>query len=438
VSTPPFVLSAPSQRVARIARPPAEAPAPRVVVPVERHHVTRERLGRALAALATAAFALAALASRADFGAGHAPALWAEAIVALARGVVLGAVVGVTHRHRRGRSWAAVGAAVTAATVTAIVLVPSPTWEQERAWLHTVGLAALSAVACARASVVGARVARGASASAALSRLLVADYPLVGLVGLITPALWLLAAQAVDLAGVAAAACLALFGGSLLASVRASRGPAARGGAPATAAAVAVWTATSAAPLIALEPAATLALIGVMTLVAGTTAHWLGPTMHDRRFERRALVRGAPALAGALVLGTLAPNAADARFADPLDLVAAWPTLDGALGAYAGLALVAGYAAAELRSRAEEPAPILWRRIAPWVALGAAVAEGTRAALGAGAPTVWRGLLAFAAARLGAALFSAHRDHVRALLAAGRTRPAVSDGTARWAGDRRG
>jgi hypothetical protein len=418
VSNPPPLPSAAPYG----ARP--AAPAPRVVVPHERPHLSRERLGRTLALLAAAAFALGALVAPGDLAASHAAERWGQLVVALAQGVVLGALVGISHRHRRT---AARAAAVAAALTAAIVLLRHAPADVGAGWREAAALAAFSAAACGWAAGQGGRIAHGASASASASHVLALDYPLVGLVWLTTPVLWLLSTSATAASGAAAAACAGLFGGSLLASVRASRGPAAGGGTAGTVGAVAAWTAAGMAPLLAREPAATLVLVALVTIVAGATAPWLGPTVFERRFEQRALVRALPALAAAAFLVVVAP-AGGAAGPDALAAAAlAAPPADGALGAYVGLALVAGYAGAELRGRLEERSGRLWRGVAWYAVPLAAAAEAVRCSAGAGQPNLWRALAAVGAARLGTALYHAYRRHARALAAAGRTRHRVAD-----------
>jgi hypothetical protein len=419
VSTSSYFQSA----VAARGRRATPAAPPLVVIPA-RPHVTRERLGRALAALAVAAFAVPHVAP--DLAAAAAPVGPAShAVVAVAQAVVIGVLVGISHRYRRD-AWRAVAVGVAASAALAVVeLALRPPGASAAA---VAAIAAAAAAACAGASRLGARIARGASASAPVTRVLAADYPLVGMVYLLTPALWLLAATARDAAGAGAAACAALFGGSLLASVRASRGPAARGGTPGTVALVAAWTGVSMAPLLAREPAAVCVLVGFVTAVAGATAPWLGPTVHERRFEQRALVRASPALVGAGLLAVISPAPPGQPGAtSTVEALLGAPALGDALGAYAALALAAGYAAAELRGRRAERPARAWRRIAPDAALVAGGAEVLRAAVGAGAANVWRAAAAVGAARLGAALYHAYRDHAQALASAGRARGTVVD-----------
>ncbi len=409
MSIPPPILSAAPRRAASGAYPAAL----RVVLPAERPHVTRRRLGRVLAAVAAAAFAVSGGDAAGDVGATSAVA---RAVVALAQGTLIGALLGISHRHRRD-AWraGAVGAVVSAALALArggwpaVDALPAP---------ETLAEAVLAAAACAWVAGRGARIARGSSTSAPVADVLAVDYPLVGLVYLCTPALWLLAAAAQSAAGAAAAACVGLFGGSVLASVRASRGPAARGGGLGTAALVAGWSAASMAPLVAREPAATLTLVGLVTAATGMTGPWLGPTVRERRFEQRALLRAGPAIVGAFVIAVITPATDPA--AHGWATLLRVPRVDSALAGYAGLALVAGYAYAELCGRLEGRAARAWERAAALAVPLAAAAEAARGAVHAGAPSVARGLLAVAAARLGAALYRAYRDHAVAIRRAGR------------------
>jgi hypothetical protein len=412
VSISPHILSAAPRRAAH-----APQPAPlRVVLPAERPHVTRRRLGRVLAAVAAAAFTVAGLQPAAEGGAASDAA---RAVVGLAQGTFIGALLGISHRHRRDSMRAGI---VGAAVAAALVLVRAGGWGAVPA-PATLALAALAAAACAWTAARGARIGRGTSTSAPVTGFLAVDYPLMGLVYLCTPALWLLADAARDSAGAAAATCVALFGGSVLASVRVSRGPAARGGTAGTAALVAGWAVLSMAPLVAREPAATLTLVGLVTAVAGATGPWLGPTARERRFEQRALLRAGPALVGAFAIAVITPSSDPAP--DGWETLLRLPTPDSALGAYAGLALVAGYAVAELRGRLEGRSAHTWDRLTALAVPLAAAAELARGAVLAGAPSVGRAALALAAARGGAALYRAYRDHAIALRRDGRAHRAV-------------
>jgi hypothetical protein len=406
VFTPRLVLSATPHGRARVV--PAAPVGPR-----DRPHVTRERLGRALIGLTVGAFVLA-----------HPAAYWGDEpgpgataaflTVAAAQGAVVGALLGLSHRHRRTAPWAAVMGALAAAAL---------------AWWYGFGAAvpaeagsAVAAAAALAAATLGARVVRGASTSAAVTRVLAADYPLVGLVWLATPALWLAASDAAGAAGAGATACVALFGASVIVSVRASRGSAARGGDAATVAGAGAWALTGATPLAAREPVLAAAIVGLVMTGAWAMARWSGPPNPDRRFEQEALLRASPALVAAALL-TLGADAARDERTLAAQFVAV-PAVDGALGAYAALAVVAGYAGAEWRGRRQERPSRAWRRLSPDARLLVVSAELARAVLG-GAPNLWHALAALAAARLGAALYHSYREHVQALRAAGRDGRAV-------------
>jgi hypothetical protein len=389
------------------------------VLPVERPSVTRERLGRVLALLLVAGFAAAAAVGRAAPGVDAAAPGWPLAMIGVGQALALGALIGTSHRHRRRWSPATAGAVAAAA---ALALARLDLDEGAAAWPGAAALGALAAIACAWAAGESARFARRPHAAGAVTHLVAADYPLVGLVWLTTAAVWLLAADAGDLRGTAATACAALFGGSLLASVRASRGPAARGGGLATAALVGAWAAVAVTPLAVHAPGQAFACAATVAAIAGGTAPWLGATVRERRFEQRALVRAAPALAGAVVLAWT--GRLSGQGLGSWDGAVLWPTMDGGFAAYAALGAVVGYAAAELRSRRREPRGEAWRRLSPDARLLVVSAELARAVLG-GAPNLWHALAALAAARLGAALYHSYREHVQALRAAGRDGRAV-------------
>jgi peptidoglycan/LPS O-acetylase OafA/YrhL len=142
VFTPRLVLSATPHGRARVV--PAAPVGPR-----ERPHVTRERLGRALIGLTVGAFVLA-----------HPAAYWGDEpgpgataaflTVAVAQGAVVGALLGLSHRHRRTAPWAAVVGALAAAAL---------------AWWYGFGAAvpaeagsAVAAAAALAAATLGARV----------------------------------------------------------------------------------------------------------------------------------------------------------------------------------------------------------------------------------------------------------------------------------------
>jgi hypothetical protein len=385
-----------------------------VVAPAPAPRRTRQRLGRVLAAAAVVAFTLAGGAP-AEADVVEAAGRWTALLLAAAQGAVVGALIGVSHR----RAGAARPAAVVGAGLAAALAVAGG----PDAWAAVAPRAAVTAFSCAAAAWLAARLSRGTSAAAPVAGALSADYPLVGLVYLALCAAWLLASTATTAVDAAAASCVALFGASLIASVRASRGPAARGGAAGTALLVACWAALGLAPLCAREPVATLTLVLVLTLTAGATAAWLGPTATERRFERRALLRAAPALAGAAVAHVLGADAMPGPLGWEGALVL--PAIDGALGAHAGLAALCGYAAAELRGRAPETPHEAWRAVAPWVVALAAGAELARELLHGAGASAWRAALAVGAARLGAALYHAWRDHVQALARVGRARARV-------------
>lgn len=264
---------------------------------------------------------------------------------------------------------------------------------------------------------------------AARVRRLALELPLMGLVYLLVPLLWL---NAVGVAGSAWALpqllLLGLFGGSLLAAVQREhfgrvglvtpRGMALASGG---------WFLLGAFPALALRPLAVSAAALTVVGYVGVRARYAGgPAGAERRFEADALRRAAPFFAAYLLLLAVLP---------PEPLSAEWvvhwglPGHSGAsklamirlLEAVAAFTLL-GYLLAELRGRRELP----YAAVAGPVALRAAGAvllvEGLRAFQpGYGASMLGAALL-LGAALYGAALYHLQRAHVRWLVMQEQTR----------------
>ncbi|MBV9879113.1 MAG: hypothetical protein JO180_01400 [Gemmatirosa sp.] len=321
---------------------------------------------------------------------------------------------------------------------------------------------------CLAAAVSGAAIgAVGFLAVAARLRgratsdatLVAPDLPLVGGAYLAAPLLWLAAdaeARSGPGRGAWSVLLLGLFGTSLLASARASRGPAG-GGVLTHAAAAIAWFVIGASPLFAASPARAWQLTGMIACFGAAYPMLLGSRGRERRVEGPALRRAAPFLAIYTGLGALAPLAA-AR-AGTAGAWIGWVAIDAA-AAPAGwsepIALFAlcGYVIAELRGRREDSPGATWRGMARWIVPAAVVvgalrvagrmSEPARTAPAALALTLGCSVVALVlSARLGAALYALQRGHARAhasrfgvreLAVAPRGREAVASRRGGWPG----
>lgn len=363
-----------------------------VLVPayVPRTSDTRRRLGAVLIAAVLGAFAITDVAGAPIVG-----LLWA------AHGAVLGVLFGLAWRARASAQRAALLGLVAGAMLT------FPRWSSS-GWAAVAQAVSTGAVCMVAAQFTRHATGREAGAPTLRRALCTADYPLVAAAALATPCVWLSAALGPR--GVWAAGAAATFGGCLLASARVGRGPAARGGHLATAALVMLWVSAALMPLVVRDPRTGGIVTAVAAAVSLVVAARLGRGSADRRMERAAIVAGAPALA--LAAGALLS-------VDGSGAGAVWS------GAWLALSLLAGHVAAQVDGRVEWAARIAWRRLGPWAAALAVTAEIARAMIAGEVPEPWRALAAFAAARVGAELYHAHRAHVRALRASGAAQPRV-------------
>ncbi|MGZ8469284.1 MAG: hypothetical protein ACXW61_07345 [Gemmatirosa sp.] len=395
--------------------------APERIPPLRR---TRRRLGVALVGY-TAGLGVLAAASSAPLRWPESPDVqWslAPAVAGLLalQGAVLGALLAYARRRagnaRRGLALGAVlGAALELVRLAqdAVLrpLAPTP-----------------AALGAALAAVFVTALLRRWHARRAIAGILALDYPLVGAAYLALPVLWLGAQRPAGGGPPWEALAFALFGGSLAASVRASRGVAARGGVPGTALLVAGVAAAAALPLGVREPRPWLVGAAVVGLLAAAHAPRFDPGAAERRFEQRALRRALPLLALAIVLLVAAPLLVPAEHWSEA-WTGAWratPWLHVpdhgarlALLELVGAATLAGYVAAEWRARLEEARRHVWRRLAPWAIGAIAAAEAVRGLVPGDAAQLARALVALAAVRAGVALYHLQRDHVRALVQVG-------------------
>jgi VanZ family protein len=261
---------------------------------------------------------------------------------------------------------------------------------------------------------------------AGLVRVLALELPLMNLVYLLVPLLWLDGLAAGGEAGrLVLAPLLGLAGGLVIAAIwRHHLGLVAR--TPAALAALAgCWYAVGAFPGLARRPgfllAGTVMIILIVRLEAGRPA----ATARDRRFELPTLRRVWPLLGGYLLLSALWPLPWTARTWHGAwgllglgDMPGAVPMLR-ALEYLAAFTLL-GYTVAEARGRLVEPPG----RLALWVAAvclaAAAVIEGLRGFHPAHGASALALLLAGAAGLYGGLIYRRQLATVRALLAASR------------------
>ncbi len=288
-----------------------------------------------------------------------------------------------------------------------------------------VDLAANTAGALAGALLQRAVARRIRLSPRAVGRLAL-ELPLMGLVYLLVPLLWLGSLAARDqVLRVAPLLLLGLFGARLLASLqRYAYGPAGVLGVRGVAAAAAGWAALGVFPALVFHPWAAAALVAVVAAAAAQEASRPDDAPADRRFEARALRRAAPAFAAYLLAMVLAPLASASG---------AWTGWLGFAGRSASLGLseqlhllesvaaltVLGYLLAEARSRRDLPFRALAPRLAAECALAAAAIEGVRGFHPAWGASLAQGGVLVGAGLLGAWIFHLQRDHVRALVAGG-------------------
>jgi glycopeptide antibiotics resistance protein len=266
-------------------------------------------------------------------------------------------------------------------------------------------------------------LARRLNASALVGRLSL-ELPLMGLLYLLIPLLWVASLAVGD--NVARLAMLALpvvFGATLLGMIQRHHfGPARAASAGGVAAAAAAAVLLGTFPAVAVSPTAVLALAAAAAAVV--LRHGLASSRPiERRFELPALkaalpffviyvaaVAVAPLTDPSTPPGFVATGAADFRTVGILRLLHA-----------GALFTVAGYIFAEFRGRLERPFSATAARL-PAISLSAAVfvlAAGGLSPL----PVAWTGssaatwlLLGMVSAHYGAWLYHLQRDHVRALV----------------------
>lgn len=389
---------------------------------------TRRRLGWALVGYTAALFLLAALSDRAVVWPGWVDVRWdadaGEVLLALLQGAALGALLAYVRRRAGSVVRAAALGLAFGLLVTGVRLLQELPLQMPILYAATAGGAA--------GALAVAVVLRRLQARRALSGLLALDYPLVGAVYLATPALWLGATFVDRDSAPLALLALALFGGSLAASVRGSRGPAAPGGVRGTATIVAAWVLVATAPLGTRAFVTWLGVAALAGLLAVTHAPRFDPRASDRRFEVGALRRALPLLLLYGLLLSTGPALADGgSWREGWEIALGLGRLDRlALVEVISAATLFGYVIAEWRGRREEPPAMAWRGALPLIAAVLVGGEVVRGLVPGDSAVLLRALLALAASRAGAALYYLQRDHVRALVRAGRGRTQVAGGAA--------
>lgn len=261
------------------------------------------------------------------------------------------------------------------------------------------------------------------------------ELPLMGLVYLLVPLLWLNAlASGGTLERGVLAVLLGVFGASLLGGIQRhhfgpNRGFAARG----TAAGAVAWFLAGSFPALPVRPAVVAlasALVGGLAWLQGSRSR--GVTAANRRYEVPLLLSAAPAFATYLLLLTAAPL---------LEGIAGWRVGVGFPGVASTwtklqilrlLELVAahtllGYMVAEFRGRLLTRYWSALPRLAAWGTLAALLGEGVRGFHGGHGASVARGLVLLAALLYGGWLYYLQRAHVLRLIEEETQRRATPD-----------
>ena len=251
------------------------------------------------------------------------------------------------------------------------------------------------------------------------------ELPLMGLIYLLVPLLWLNAlASAGEIERSGMALLLGVFGASLLGGMqRFHFGPARSLDPRVTAAAGSLWFLAGAFPSLPTRPLVLLAgtaLVGALTWRQGVRPH--RATLGNRRFEVPLLMSAAPAYGAYLALQALTPLLDGVRpwgvgWGFP-GVAAAWTKTEilRLLEQLAAFTLL-GYMIAEFRGRDDASFGAALRRLFAWGGVGAATVEAIRGFQPYHGGSVARGLLALGAALYGGWLYYLQRAHVIQLLA---------------------
>lgn len=334
--------------------------------------------------------------------------------------VPLGFLYPLTRPHRGW--WLVLQAGLLGALLSAGVET-AQLFERER-YPSVVDLATNTAGALAGATAQWLLTRRIRVNARVVGRLLL-ELPLMGLVYLLVPLLWVgsLAAGTHALR-LAPLLLLGLFGGRVLASLQRHRlGPAGVLGTRGVALAAGGWMALGVFPALLFHPVTVAVVVAAVAVATAQEAARPAEDPADRRFEARTLQRAAPAFAAFLLTMVLAPLASG---------TAAWTGWLGFAGRAASLAIaeqlhllqsvaaltVLGYVLAEARSRLELPFAALAPRLAAECGIAAAAVEAVRGFQPAWGASLAQLLVLVGAGLLGGWIFHLQREHVRAVAAA--------------------
>lgn len=280
----------------------------------------------------------------------------------------------------------------------------------------------------------------------ALVGALALELPLMGLVYLLVPLLWLSGlAAATEPTRMGLSLLLGLMGAIVFGAVYRNRfAPAANVSVAQLSVLAAAWYLIGAVPGLVEHP---LLALGSGLLVAGATSIWSGRWARehqraDRRFEGETLTRIAPVLGLYLVcLAGWPPWAPLAAWHGAWGLQGLWGSADptAILRALEQLAAftVVGYAVAEYRGRRE----LRFSQSAALVAVcalgGSAVVEVVAALHPGAGASAMRGLLSIGVAVYGGGIYHLQRVHIRSLIGPNRaSRPAETPARAATTGRR--
>ncbi len=250
------------------------------------------------------------------------------------------------------------------------------------------------------------------------SDVLLLQLPLMGLLYLLVPLLWVTARAAVeDAPRLVLTAAVAAMGASILGSVARAMIPVTVARAWWTVpAAAATWAAVGVLPAADLAPRWTVSIIVLAAAMAAWRGRLAAGPFVERRYEVPALRALVPYLAIFLVGSAIWPArafrsvplwhlglpTADAGFALML------PVIEAVVGSS-----ILGYVVAEFQGRRELRFATAWPRVAPW-AIGILVAtEGLRSVLAYEGASVLRLGLAAVTCAYGAWLYHLQREHVK-------------------------
>lgn len=273
------------------------------------------------------------------------------------------------------------------------------------------------------------RVSRRLASGTSLVGRFFLDLPLVGLLYLLVPLLWLNAlAVGPDPARLLLTLLLGGFGGSVLAGLQRFRlGPDARGSARKIALVGALGYLIGMVPLLPLRPALVMLLAGVVTVRI-----WLAADRRDRRdakerrFELRVLRSAAPAFALYLLGLALAPLAAGGG---TWSATAGFPPASGVrtyllarlLESVAAFTVL-GYLVAETGGRRERRYPDDLRRVLAFTALAAVLVEAGKGWAVGDAASGAQLLVLLGAGAYGGWLYHLQREQIVRLVGGGVTR----------------